>query len=117
MCKTWKIVGYTLNAFVYFIQIVILACLAWNLRYKIKHKSNESFEHHNNLIKTTWLFMTLSLLMKFGLTIQLFDYETDALLFYSISELIILFSFSVFKTDEDCFKCFHRGDSETYSWF
>jgi hypothetical protein len=111
------LIGYSINSLIYILLFLMLAVFAAKFKGEVKNHSNESFEHHLNLVNSTVFFLFLSIVLKFCLSTTLFNYKPDSLPIYAISELFIVFCFSVFKTDEDCFKCFHRGDSETYSLF
>jgi hypothetical protein len=63
--------------------------------------------------------MTASLSIKFYLVKQLTEYSNDSnLSLYTLSELLVLTLFCVFKQDEDCFACFNRcQDIPIYSIF
>ena len=62
-----------------------------------------------------WLFVSLG--VKLFLVKTMFSYSNQSLPVYSMSELIVMTLFAVFKSDEDCFSCFQRADCETYSIF
>ena len=63
--------------------------------------------------------MVVSLLIKFSLVAQLTDYNSNNnLSYFTISELLAMTLFSVFKLDEDCFACFNRcQEIKAYSIF
>ena len=64
------------------------------------------------------MFLLTSIGIKLYLTTQLFDYaSTEALPIYSISEILALTLFCLFKTNSDCFQCFNRSQEITYSIF
>ena len=75
----------------------------------LRNYQRDDWQNHRRMIYSYLFFMLFSLAIKFSLVHQLTDYNSDTnLIKFTISEMLALTLFSVFKLDEDCFTCFNR---------
>ena len=86
----------------------------WISAYKLikilKNKRNEAYEEHKVII-TSFTFLICSIIaVRHIFSYDLLNFDWNAIVIYSIVELVILLIFSIFKKDEDCFACFNRSN-------
>lgn len=117
-CDNYQRCAYIIYVFVYsfLAGCIILSSLVY--RRLLQRREIGQFEEHIGEIRRYSVFLLASIGIKLFLTSQLFEYKTIlALPIYSISELVALTLFCLFKRNSDCFQCFNRSQEITYSIF
>ena len=98
------------------IYLFIMGCLLISLIVNsiwliitLRAYQHDDWNTHKSMIYRYTFFMLASLIIKIILVLQLTDYDNNSnLVLYTISDLLALTLFSIFKIDEDCFSCFNR---------
>jgi hypothetical protein len=104
--------------FVYSFLAGCIILLTFAYRKLLLRREIGQYEEHISEIKRYSLFLLASIGIKLFLATQLFEYKsTYALPTYSISEMVALTLFCLFKKNSDCFQCFNRSQEITYSIF
>ena len=105
-CTYNKSIAICLYIFVYVSLGIMILGSVYMLQSMI---GSHQIVYHNKHKKTLILYtvqLFLSLGVKLFLVEDLLDYDSDTLPIYAVSELLIMILFSVFKKDDDWFKCY-----------
>jgi hypothetical protein len=95
--------------FIYSSLLLTLGLVSLKFISILRRLQYDDWQSHKCMIFRYICFMLASLIIKFYLGTQLTDYTNESNLnLYSLSELIALTLFVVFKVNEDCFQCFNR---------
>lgn len=117
LCISNKSIAISLYIFVYVSLAILIIGSVFMLQSMIKKHQQEYHKEHKSTLISYSVQLLLSIAVKLYLTTDLMSYDSDTIPIYATSELLIMVLFSVFKKDDDWFKCYQRTAHDTYSIF
>jgi hypothetical protein len=85
------------------VSVVIISTI---FKYTTKKKFFSEHKYHSSVTNKYIFWLMSSLLIKFYQSTRIFSFQTITLAIQPVSELMLITLFSLFKRDEDCFRCF-----------